>query len=118
MPNKNNDDITDVVFDDADTDRLKKAVDASDIRGKIVKKVGSSGRGGYREGVGRGPEFWHAVESDYRMATLTVREIAKKHGVSETSINKKAKTLGWKRDLKKRVRSEEHTSELQSPVHL
>lgn len=47
---------------------------------------------------------WEAIEREYRAGQLSVHEIARQNGISHTAINKKAKILGWKRNLSDRVR--------------
>lgn len=49
---------------------------------------------------------WEAIEREYRAGQLSVVEIGRQHGVSHTAINKRAKKLGWKRDLADKVRKE------------
>lgn len=46
---------------------------------------------------------WEAVERDYRAGTLSIREVAKKHGLSDTGVRKKATVQGWERNLSSRV---------------
>ena len=46
---------------------------------------------------------WEAIERDYRAGILSIREIAKSQGVSDTAIRKKATALGWERDLSQKV---------------
>ncbi|MBB3808769.1 hypothetical protein [Pseudochelatococcus contaminans] len=48
---------------------------------------------------------WEAVEREYRAGQLSIREIARAHGVSESFIRKKAKEQGWERALAERVRT-------------
>jgi phosphoglycolate phosphatase-like HAD superfamily hydrolase len=48
---------------------------------------------------------WERIELDYRAGLLSVREIADARGVSHTAINKKAKALGWDRDLSARIKA-------------
>ena len=48
---------------------------------------------------------WRKVEAAYRAGVLTVTEIAKQAGLSDTAIHKRAKKNGWTRDLTARVRS-------------
>lgn len=48
---------------------------------------------------------WERIELDYRAGILSVREIAEARGVSHTAINKKAKTLGWERDLNAKIKA-------------
>lgn len=48
---------------------------------------------------------WERVELDYRAGILTLREMAKLHGVSHTAIKKKADKEGWERDLSARVKA-------------
>lgn len=48
---------------------------------------------------------WEAIERDYRLGKLTLREMADKHGVSNGRIAQVASQKGWTRgDLKKAVR--------------
>ena len=46
---------------------------------------------------------WDAVERDYRAGLLSNREIGERHGCSEGMVRKKAKALGWTRDLGAKV---------------
>lgn len=47
---------------------------------------------------------WEKVEKLYRAGQLSVREIARQHSISDGAIRKKAKSLGWERDLTDKVR--------------
>ena len=47
---------------------------------------------------------WEAVERDYRIGQLTVRQIQEKHSVSNGGMMAKAKKEGWTRDLSDAVR--------------
>ena len=47
---------------------------------------------------------WEAIEREYRAGLFSVREIARKHGLSETAIRKRAKAEGWERALADEVR--------------
>jgi len=47
---------------------------------------------------------WEAIEVAYRAGLLSVREIAGRHKISHTAINKKAKKNGWQRDLSAKVK--------------
>jgi len=47
---------------------------------------------------------WEAIESAYRAGSLSIRNIADKHGISDTAIRKKAAQQGWQRDLTKKVK--------------
>lgn len=49
---------------------------------------------------------WEAIERAYRAGSLSIRTIAERQGVSDTAIRKKAKALGWARDLSGQVRKE------------
>lgn len=49
---------------------------------------------------------WEAIERAYRAGSLSIRTIAERQGVSDTAIRKKAKVLGWARDLSDQVRKE------------
>lgn len=48
---------------------------------------------------------WEAVERDYRLGILTLKQISDKFGISDSQLRAKAKKLGWERDLSKDVRS-------------
>lgn len=43
------------------------------------------------------PIDWAGVEKDYRAGVMSIREIAKWYGISDTAIHKKAKADGWER---------------------
>ncbi|WP_431078463.1 hypothetical protein [Pseudomonas siliginis] len=49
---------------------------------------------------------WEVIERAYRAGSLSIRTIAERQGVSDTAIRKKAKALGWARDLSDQVRKE------------
>jgi hypothetical protein len=53
---------------------------------------------------------WEAIEGMYRAGLLSVREIARSHGVSHTAIQKRAKADGWARDLTAKVRQQVATA--------
>lgn len=48
-------------------------------------------------------EKWDAIRADYLTGEYSVRELAEKHGVSESRIYKKATSDGWKK-LKDKIR--------------
>lgn len=48
---------------------------------------------------------WERIEAQYRANTLSLREIASEHGITEGAIRKKAKTEGWERDLSAKVKA-------------
>ncbi|MFT8245208.1 terminase [Roseomonas sp. BN140053] len=41
---------------------------------------------------------WEAVEAEYRAGQRAIRQIARRHGLSDTAIRKRAKAGGWVRD--------------------
>lgn len=43
------------------------------------------------------PIDWDGIERDYRAGVMSIREIAKWHGLTDTAIRKKAKAEGWER---------------------
>lgn len=47
---------------------------------------------------------WEAIWKDYRAGVLSLREVSRVHGVDASYLNRKAKQLGVKRDLTKRVK--------------
>jgi hypothetical protein len=53
---------------------------------------------------------WEAIEGMYRAGLLSVREIARLHGISHTAIQKRAKADGWARDLTAKVRQQVATA--------
>lgn len=48
---------------------------------------------------------WEAIERAYRPGVVSLREIAREHGVSDTAIRKRAKAEGWVRDLVEKVKA-------------
>lgn len=48
---------------------------------------------------------WDAVERDYRASSLTLRELAAKHGCGHSAIANRVTRNGWTRDLSGAVRS-------------
>lgn len=48
---------------------------------------------------------WDAVARDYALGRLTNDQLSKKHDVATSSIKRKAKELGWRRDLSENVRA-------------
>jgi hypothetical protein len=54
----------------------------------------------------RKPVDWEAIEREFRAGQLSVSEVGRIYGVSHTAILKKAKKLGWTRNLAARVREE------------
>lgn len=49
---------------------------------------------------------WEGIEREYFAGQLSIREIGRVYGCSDTAIRKKAKELGWTRNLEKKVREE------------
>ena len=47
---------------------------------------------------------WEAIEREYRTTQLSVREIAKYHGISHVAIIARAKKDAWQRDLSAAIR--------------
>jgi hypothetical protein len=47
---------------------------------------------------------WEAIEREYRAGQLSVREIARRSGVTEGAVRKHAKDGGWTRALAEKVR--------------
>lgn len=48
---------------------------------------------------------WEAIERDYRAGQLSIRHLAANHGVPESTVRTKARTLGWRRDLTREVQA-------------
>ncbi|MFG6139059.1 helix-turn-helix domain-containing protein [Halomonas sp. B23F22_10] len=47
---------------------------------------------------------WEACQRDYRVGQLSIRHLAAKHGIPESTIRSKAQAEGWQRDLTEPVR--------------
>ena len=48
---------------------------------------------------------WDLVETEYRVAHLSIRQVAEKHGIEASTITRRAKKHGWSRDLSDAVRA-------------
>ena len=48
---------------------------------------------------------FEAIERDYRAGHLSIRHLSTKHGIPESTVRSKAKSLGWERDLSEDVRA-------------
>ena len=48
---------------------------------------------------------WERVEAQFRVGTMSLREIASAHGITEGAIRKRAKRDQWDRDLSAKVRA-------------
>lgn len=59
---------------------------------------------------------WDAIERDYRTAKFTLRELADKHGVTHTTISRKAEKLKWSKDLSEAIRQATNTKLVQQAV--
>jgi len=55
--------------------------------------------------VAKSKADWEAIEREYRAGILSVREIARRHGITEGPIRRKAKEKGWERDLTQKVKT-------------
>lgn len=62
------------------------------------------------------PADWELIERDYRAGMMSLREIGKVHGISDTAIRKKAKAAGWERDLTEKVNEKVRTELVRSQV--
>lgn len=49
---------------------------------------------------------WEKVEAEYRAGTISLREIGRQHGCTDTAIRKRAKAEGWSRDLSEKINKE------------
>lgn len=55
---------------------------------------------------GKRPDVdWAAIERDYRVGQLTVREIARQYGIAASSITRRAEKNGWARDFSDEIRA-------------
>lgn len=64
----------------------------------------------------RKPVDWEAVEREYRAGQLSLREIGRRIGLTDTAIRKRAKLCGWSRDLSDKVRREVRIEAVRSAV--
>lgn len=48
---------------------------------------------------------WEKIEKDYRLGSISIADVAKKHGVALSGLKGKAKAKGWTRDLTKVVQA-------------
>jgi hypothetical protein len=64
----------------------------------------------------KGQPDWEAIQNHYRTGLLSIREIARQRGVTDTAIRKKARAEGWLRDLTGRVGEQVRGALVRSPV--
>src|SRR5690348_9392885 len=64
----------------------------------------------------RAPVDWEAIQREYRAGQLSLREIGRRLGVTDTAIRKHAASEGWTRDLTDRVRREVRNEAVRSAV--
>lgn len=48
---------------------------------------------------------WERIEIEFRAGLLSLRELGARHGVAHVTIAKKAKALGWERDLNAKIQA-------------
>ncbi len=58
---------------------------------------------------------WHAIEADFRAGALSNRQIAKKHGVAESTLRKRIASGRWVRTSEQKVRK--NTKNAHQPAH-
>jgi transposase-like protein len=68
------------------------------------------------EAAPKGKTDWESIEKQYRAGVLSVREIAKQHGVTDGAIRKKAKVNAWERDLSEKVAAKVRTELVRAEV--
>src|ERR1700693_3013651 len=49
---------------------------------------------------------WESIETHYRAAQISIREIARTHGITDGAIRKRAKAEGWHRNLSDKVQEQ------------
>lgn len=59
---------------------------------------------------------WERVEVEYRAGQLSIREISRAHGVTDTAVRKRAKSEKWTRDLTEQVRRAARSEAVRSAV--
>jgi hypothetical protein len=65
----------------------------------------SPSAGGAAPGASHSAPDWERIELDYRAGIKSLREIAEGSGTSHVNISKRAKKLGWIRDLTAKINS-------------
>ena len=59
---------------------------------------------------------WESVEDKYRAGVLSIREIARHHDCTDAAIRKRAKELGWDRDLTAKIAAQVRDKLVRSEV--
>ena len=67
-------------------------------------------------GVARKKIDWEAVERDYRTGKHTLRELESQHHVSYAEISRKAKKLGWTKDLREVIKQATNAALLRESI--
>lgn len=57
---------------------------------------------------------WEAIERAYRAGILSIREVAKLHGITDKAVRNKAKAADWQRDLSAKVAEKVRTELVRS----
>lgn len=84
----------------------------TDTKKTKITKTASKGAAG----VGKRKTDWDAVERDFRTAKFTLREMAEKHGITHTTISRRAEREGWTKDLTDAIRQATNTKLVQQSV--
>jgi vacuolar-type H+-ATPase subunit I/STV1 len=63
----------------------------------------------------RAPD-WEAIEREYRVGQLSLRELARQHSISDKAIRKRAAAQGWDRDLTEKVNQKVRTALVRTEV--
>lgn len=71
----------------------------------MTVKPKMTGRHGPARMLRRSRFPWDAIERDWRVGLLSQVEIARKYGVDNGQLSRRAKKFGWTKDLKDAVRS-------------
>jgi hypothetical protein len=61
---------------------------------------------------------WEAIESAYRVGSLSVRAVADAHGTKESTIRSRASKHGWQRDLTEKVKTATKTKLSNNPSRI
>lgn len=84
----------------------------------MVRSSSENAHHGVKSMAKRTPPDWEGIEKEFRSGQLSIREIARRYGLTDGAIRKKAKECLWQRDLVQEVRDAVRTKLVREEVRI